>query len=355
MTGYLKLTAYLGERQRSGSRFAAEAMLDLFAERRVASSIMLRGVTGFGSRHILRTDESLSLSEDPPISIAALDTNAVISTLAADVADLMPRGLITVERARLLGESESESVPPDSGSVRLTIALGRNRRIGTTTAFAAVCNLLHQQHFDCATALLGVDGTVGGQRRRARFFSRNIDVPLVIIAVGTNERARVALPDLQNMLIRPLITAERVRVCKRAGVLLQRPPDLPVTDSRGRPLWQKLMIHTSEATRHDGLPIHRAIVGRLRQQRAAMGATVLRGVWGFHGEEAPRGDRLVQWGRHVPVTTTIVDTPENIARSFDLVDEFTAEHGLVTCETVPALLVVDGVERRGGLEPAAYP
>ena len=353
MTGHLKLTAYLGERQRSGSAFVAEAMLDLFTERSVASSIMLRGVTGFGSRHVLRTDESLSLSEDPPITIAALDTDDVIGAVADDVAALLPRGLITVERVRLLGGPEA--VAPDAGAVRVSIALGRNRRIGTTPGFAAVCDLLYRHRFAGATALLGVDGTVGGQRRRAHFFSRNLDVPLVIIAIGTAEQARAALPELQAMTIQPVVTAERIVVCKRDGVLLQRPPAVPAIDSHGRPLWQKLMIHTSESTQHDGQPIHRAIVGQLRQHRAAMGATVLRGVWGFHGDQAPHGDRFVQWGRQVPVTTTIIDTPENIARSFDLVDDLTAEHGLVTCETVPALLALGGPQARGGLELAVYP
>lgn len=353
MTGHLKLTAYLGERQRSGSEFVAEAMLDLFTERSVASSIMLRGVTGFGSRHVLRTDESLSLSEDPPITIAALDTDDVIGTVAADVAALLPRGLITVERARLLGEPDS--VPLDADAVRITVGLGRNRRIGHAPAFAGVCDLFHRHHFAGATALLGVDGTLDGHRRRARFFSRNLDVPLVIIAVGTAEQARAVLPDLQAMPIHPLVTAERIVVCKRDGVFLQRPPAMPAADSRGRPLWQKLMIHTSEATRHDGQPIHRAIVRQLRQQRAAMGATVLRGVWGFHGDQAPHGDRFVQWGRRVPVTTTVIDSPENIARSFDLVDPLTAEHGLVTCETVPALLTLGGPGPRSGLELAVYP
>lgn len=353
MTDHLKLTAYLGERQRSGSRFVAESMLDLFAERGVASSIVLRGVTGFGARHVLRTDESLSLSEDPPISIAALDTETVIGALAADVAALMPRGLITVEHARLA--ADAADVPSGTESARLTVGLGRNRRIGNTPAFAAICDLFHRYDFAGATALLGVDGTLDGHRRRAHFFSRNLDVPMVIIAVGTADQARAALPDLQALPIHPMVTVERIAVCKRDGVLLQRPPALPAADGHGRPLWQKLMIHTSEATRHGGQPIHRAIVRQLRQQRAAMGATVLRGVWGFHGDQAPHGDRLIQWGRQVPVTTTIIDSPENIARSFDLVDDLTAEHGLVTCETVPALLTRGGPQTRGGLELAVYP
>ena len=41
--------------------------------------------------------------------------------------------------------------------------------------FYAVCDLLHRHHFDGASALLGVDGTAHGERRRAHFFARNVD------------------------------------------------------------------------------------------------------------------------------------------------------------------------------------
>jgi PII-like signaling protein len=50
----------------------------------------------------------------------------------------------------------------------------------------------------------------------------------------------------------------------------------------------------------------------------------------------------------MPVVTVIVDTPEWIARSFDIVDELTAEHGLVTSEMVPAVVSIDGPDRDGG-------
>ena len=36
-----------------------------------------------------------------------------------------------------------------------------------------------------ASVSLGVDGTARGQRKRARFFSCNIGVPVMIIAIGT--------------------------------------------------------------------------------------------------------------------------------------------------------------------------
>ena len=50
--------------------------------------------------------------------------------------------------------------------------------------------------------------------------------------------------------------------------------------------------------------------------------------------------------------TVIVDTPHNTACNFGIVADMVGRHGLVTCETVPALLAVDGDASRGSLELA---
>ncbi|HEY1818946.1 MAG TPA: DUF190 domain-containing protein, partial [Trebonia sp.] len=129
---------------------------------------------------------------------------------------------------------------------------------------------------------------------------------------------------------------EQVRICKRDGVLLSTPSALPGTDESGMPVWHKLMVYTSEAALHDGQPVHRAIVRRLRAAGIS-GATTQRGVWGFHGDHAPHGDRLLQLGRHVPALTIVIDSPERAAAAFAIIDELTAEQGLVTSEWVPAM------------------
>ena len=92
------------------------------------------------------------------------------------------------------------------------------------------------------------------------------------------------------------------------------------------PLWHKLMVYTSEAALHDGQPIHRAIVRRLRAAGIA-GATTQRGMWGFHGDHPPHGDRLLQLGRHVPAVTIVIDAPERIAAAFTVIDELTSGAG----------------------------
>jgi PII-like signaling protein len=352
----LKLTAYFGERQRVNGRFLAEDLLTLYGQRAVATSAMLRGIASYGPRKELRSDEWLSLSEDPPVTVAAVDLRDKMAGLVEDVVEMTPRGLVTLERARLLSDDTANFVVPEEvrDSAKLTIYVGRQAHVEGVPAYYAICELLYHQGVSGASVFLGVDGTVRGERRRAHFFSRNVDVPLMIISVGDANSIAPAVPQLGAMLSRPLFTVERIRVCKRDGQLLARPDPLPMTDDNGRPLWQKLMIYTSSAALHNGAPIHRGMIRELRASDAASGATVLRGVWGFHGNRKPHGDRLFQLSRHVPVTTIIVDRPDRIARSFEVVDEFTREQGLVTSEMVPALVLVDGDERIGGTGLADY-
>ncbi len=317
---------------------------------------MLRGAEGFGLKHRLRTDRILTLSEDLPLVSVAVDTRPRIENLLEEVISVKRHGLITLERARLLtGRIGAVALPEElHEATKLTIYVGRQEQIGGSPVFVAVCDLLHRRGVAGATALLGVDGTVHGVRRRARFFGRNAEVPMMIIAVGAGEQIARVLPELGGLLTRPLLTLERVRVCKRDGQLLPQPRLLPATDEQGLAMWQKLMVYASEQARHGRSPLHVALVRRLRESGAS-GATCLRGVWGFHGDHAPHGDRLLQLRRHVPVVTIIVDTPERIADSFEIVDELTDEAGLVTSEMVPAMAsLAEGQQQHGGLRLARH-
>ena len=162
------------------------------------------------------------------------------------------------------------------------------------------------------------------------------------------------LPELGGLLREPLITLERVRVCKRDGELLATPHELPGTDEHGMALWQKLMVYTSNSATHDGQPLHLAIVRRLREADAA-GATCLRGIWGFHGDHAPARRqapadpppraRVHDRDRHARAHRT--------ARS-QIIDELTSEHGLVTSEMVPAVTAMSESETHGGLRLANH-
>jgi PII-like signaling protein len=351
----LKLTTYFGERDRTEHGLLADELLAIYGQHELRGSVLLRGVEGFGRLAHLHTDRLLSLSEDLPVVSVAVDRREKIEAVLGPVLAIKRRGLITLERARLVsGNPVAPELPEElAEATKLTVYVGRQERIDGAPAFVAVCELLRRHGLAGATVLLGVDGTSQGRRTRARFFGRNADVPMMVLAVGPGSQISQALPELDQRLARPLMTLERVRVCKRDGQRLARPHELPGTDEHGLAMWQKLMVYTSSGATHADRPLHVEVVRRLRAAGAA-GATSLRGIWGFHGDHAPHGDRFLQVRRHAPVTTISVDTPERTARWFEIVDELTAEHGLVTSEMVPAVRAMSDAERRGGLRMARH-
>jgi PII-like signaling protein len=334
----IKLTAYLSERDRTNGRLLADALIDLYERHEVRMSTLLRGIEGFGRHHQLQTERLLTLSEDLPLVAIAVDAEARMEGLVNEVRRINAHGILTLERAQILtGPVGPHQMPSDSPAVKLTVYVGRQERAGGRPAHLAVVDLLHRHGVAGATVLLGVDGTAHGVRQRARLLSRNAQVPLLIVSVGEAGRVEGLLPELAAVLTRPVLTLERARVCKRDGALLDDPHVAPGPAGPGNGSMQKLTVYAGEQARHDGRLLYSTLIRRLREEGAS-GATALRGLWGYHGDHRPHGERFVSARRHVPVITVLLDTPANVRRWFEIVDEMTQETGLVTSETVPELL-----------------
>jgi len=348
----LKLTVYFGESDRVGHRLVSDELLDLFERAELKAAVLLRAVEGFGIKHRLHTQRFLTLSEDLPLVAVAVDRREAIERVLPEAKELLGGGLITLERARLLEDGAASPGPETPGDeAKLTLYLGRDERIGGRPAYLEVVERLRRHGVAGATVLLGVDGITHGHRQRARFFARNASVPLMVITVGPAARIAEAAESIGSLLRDPLLTLEWIRVCKRDGVLLAEPRHLPERDDAGLGIWQKLMVYAGEQARHDGHPLYIQLIRRLREENAS-GATAVRGIWGFSGDHAPHGDRLLSVRRRVPVVATLIDTPEQIRRWFAVVDELTDEAGLVTSEMVPAFHAIAPQGKVGGLRLA---
>jgi PII-like signaling protein len=336
------LTSYLTERRRAEGALTGEALKGLYARRRTVASILLRGIEVSG-RPQPRVGRSLSQAAESALTAITIDTRPNIETLLEETVRLARPRLVAMERARLLsGEINPVRLGEEPGeATRLTVYCGQGDRAYQIPAFKAACELLYRRRIAGATVLSGVDGAsiAHGRLRPAQFLHRDADVPLMVIAVGAGERIARLLPELGGMFRRPLMTIERVRLCKRDGHFVSRPQLAAGTADgyadAGMAAHLKLTIYTSEAARHDGQPVHRAIVRNL-SSAGFDGATSVRGIWGYHGDHVPHGDHFPRQARHVPVVTTVIAAPERISAAFDVIDPLTAEHGLVTAESLLA-------------------
>ena len=331
------LTSYLPERRRAEGVPSGEALIGLYARRRTATSILLRGIEGQQSR----VGRSFPQAAESALTAIAVGSRPDIEAMVDETLRLARPRLITIERARLLsGEIEPVRLGEEPGdATRLTVYCRQRDRAHQIPAFEAACELLYRRRVAGATVLSGVDGAdpVHARPQHARFLRRDADIPLMVVAVGAGDRIAMLLPELGALFGRPLMTIEKVRLCKRDGQFVSRPETAsgPADAGAGMTAQFKLTVYTSEAARHDGHPVHRAIVQSLNSAGIS-GATTVRGIWGYHGDHAPHGEHFPRQAHHVPVVTTVIASAEQISAAFDAIDPHTADRGLVTAETVLA-------------------
>jgi PII-like signaling protein len=102
-----------------------------------------------------------------------------------------------------------------------------------------------------AIVLAGVDGLVGGRRRRARLLTTN-GAPMVIISIGPADRLGRCLPHLAPLLRSPLITVEPIAQVKHDGEPLEPPPS---GAEAGEDVWQTIRVYTRRTAAVRGRPL----------------------------------------------------------------------------------------------------
>jgi PII-like signaling protein len=109
-TGLL-VRIYLGEADRWHGKPLYQAIVERLRERGVAGATVLRGIEGFGAKQHLHSTRILSLSEDLPILVEAVDTEERIRAALPDLDEMLGDGLITVERVEVI--TYRAEPPPD--------------------------------------------------------------------------------------------------------------------------------------------------------------------------------------------------------------------------------------------------
>jgi PII-like signaling protein len=332
----LKLSVYFGESVTVGSALASDALMDCLAERRLTAAALMRGIEGFGINRRIHAERFPDVSTDLPLLAMAVDTPDRIRGALEDVDRTVPRGLVTLEQVRLAsgGDVAGAEFPEGPGNAaKLTILCRAGERVRGRPAYREAVALLRRHGASGATVLPGVDGLFDGRRGRARLFSANANTPMVIISVGPAKMLRRSLPHLNEVLATPVVTLEGVAQLKHDGELLEPPPSA-VTGGQGQDVWQAIRVYTRRTAQVHGRALYSELTRRLREAGAA-GATTILGDWGFSSDERPHGDLLGRVASHRPTYTVYIDRPEKVAEVWPLIDELTADHGIVTSLLVP--------------------
>ncbi|HYU16384.1 MAG TPA: DUF190 domain-containing protein [Candidatus Acidoferrum sp.] len=93
---------FIGESDRWHVQPLSVALLERFRRDGFAGATVFHAVAGFGARSVIHTSHILRLSEDLPIVIEVVDTEEQMTKLVAIVDEMVPEGLVTFEKVRVL-------------------------------------------------------------------------------------------------------------------------------------------------------------------------------------------------------------------------------------------------------------
>jgi PII-like signaling protein len=100
-TGLL-VRIYLGEADHWHGKPLYQAIIERLRERGVAGATVLRGIEGFGAKQHLHSTRILSLSEDLPILIEAVDAEEKVRAILPELDEMLGDGMITLERVEVI-------------------------------------------------------------------------------------------------------------------------------------------------------------------------------------------------------------------------------------------------------------
>lgn len=96
------LRIFIGESDRYGGKPLANAILERARREGLAGATAIRGLEGYGKHSVIHTASILRLSSDLPIVIEIADTVEKIEAFLPLVEEMVPEGMATLERIRIL-------------------------------------------------------------------------------------------------------------------------------------------------------------------------------------------------------------------------------------------------------------
>jgi PII-like signaling protein len=93
---------FIGESDQWHHQSLYTALLERLRKEGFAGATVFHAVAGFGARSVMHTTHILRLSEDLPVVIEVVDTPEHIDRLIPILDEMVPEGLVTMEKVRVL-------------------------------------------------------------------------------------------------------------------------------------------------------------------------------------------------------------------------------------------------------------
>jgi PII-like signaling protein len=240
------LRVYLRNTDKRGwfSPPAAEELVRRARRDGLSGATVLRGIFGLDVAGRLLDGSAWSLVEHVPVIVEVVDSARAVGGLLAAVAEVVPEGLATLERAHVLlyrqGRAAADRArmrldvpgpvaplstlpsPEEFPAMRLSesgqllrVFIGESDVWGGVPLYRAIVMKARELGLAGATVLRGPMGFGANSRvHTAKLLDVSTDLPVLVEIVDVEEKIRTLLPFLDESVAEGLITIEEVRILR---------------------------------------------------------------------------------------------------------------------------------------------
>lgn len=97
-----RATIFIGESDQHGHKPLATEIVRRAHTAGLAGATVLRGIEGFGASNHIHTTRILSLSDDLPLVIVLVDSEARLTPFLQEIHDLITEGLVIIDEVRVI-------------------------------------------------------------------------------------------------------------------------------------------------------------------------------------------------------------------------------------------------------------
>lgn len=223
---------------------AAEELVERARQAKLSGATVLRGFFGLDVNGKLLDSSAWSLVEHVPVVVEIVDTAEAVARFLAVVGQVIPEGLVTLERAHVLlyrhmrGEGGRSPLPsalpgpvPDLSTVPspeefpemqlsedgqlLRVFIGESDEWQGTPLYRAIVLKAKELGLAGATVLRGPMGFGANSRlHTTNLLELSTDLPIIVEVVDTAAKVESLLPFLDEVVHEGMITIEAVRVLR---------------------------------------------------------------------------------------------------------------------------------------------
>jgi uncharacterized protein len=235
------LRVYLRNTDKHGWSSAADVLVGRARKKKLAGATVLRGIFGLDCVGQLLETGRWSLADHVPVIVECVDSPANIGAFLEDVAEIVPSGLTTLERAHVMvyrhGRAGVEraamrlDVPAPGANLPapeeypimkmseegqlLRVFIGESDTWEGQPLYRAIVLKAKELGLAGATVLRGAMGFGANSRvHTTKLLELSTDLPIVIELVDSAAKIQTLLPFLDETVAEGLITIEGVRVLR---------------------------------------------------------------------------------------------------------------------------------------------